>query len=128
MSSKSYQSNVAYSLLPFAAISKFGASPLFCSAAYQISLFTHDITHMLFSSKENVQTGGRARLCHRPATALPTYEAPTLPLLIDHTLLLITSVSNVLIRAYVIYPCHDDIASQHGSDQSQSLRVCQTPL
>src|SRR5437870_253585 len=81
-----------------------------------------------FSSQENAQTDRRARLCHRPSTALPIYEAPTLLLLIDHKLLLITPVLNVSTRAYVIYPNHADTASQHGSDQSRSSRAYPTPL
>src|SRR6266446_8443929 len=67
-------------------------------------MLSHDRTHKPFSSKENVQTNGQARLFHRPSTSLPTYEAPTLPLLIDHKLLLIILFSNVSARAYVSYP------------------------
>ena len=88
----------------------------------------HDRTHTPFSSKENAQTDRRARLCHRPSTSLPTYEAPTLPLLIDHTLLLTTAVFNVSTRADVIYPSHSDTTSPHGSDPSRSSRAYPTPL
>src|ERR1700675_3482232 len=109
-------------------MSKVDASPLFCSAEYQISLSILYRTHKPFSSKENAQTNRRARLCHRLSTSLPTYEAPTLSLVIDHKLLLITPVSNVSTLAYVNYPSRYDTASQHGSDQSRSSRACQTPL
>src|SRR5467141_4615496 len=91
-------------------------------------MLIRDRIHMPFSSKENAQTGTRARLCQRPSTALPTYKAPTLPLVIDHKLLLITPVSNVCTRASVSYPSHYDTASQHGSDPSRSSRAYQTPL
>src|SRR5574341_601123 len=128
MWSKRHRSNVVRSLLPCASISASGAFPLFCSAAYQISMLSPDRIHTPFSSKGNAQRGSAARLCHRPSTALPTCEAPTLPLCIDHMLLLITRVSNVCTRAYASYPSRDDTASPHGSDQSRSSRVCQRPL
>src|SRR6266850_4853106 len=128
MWSKSYQSNVARSLLPCASISASGAFPLFCSAAYQILMLSHDRIHTPFSSKKNAQRGSEARLCPRRSTALPTCEAPTLPLCIAHRLLLITLVSNVCTRASVSYPSRDDTASPHGSDQSRSSRAYQIPL
>src|SRR5262249_60517653 len=81
-----------------------------------------------FSSKEQSKTRARASLCPRPLTSFPTYEGPTLPLLIDHKLLLIPPFSNVCARPYVSYPSRYDTASQHGSDQSRSSRACQTPL
>jgi hypothetical protein len=125
---QSYRSKVTYSLLPFSSIAKFDAFPLFCSASHQISMLIHDRTPKPFSSKENAKTDRRARLFHRPSTSLPTYEAPTWLLFIDHTLLLLILFSNVSARAYVSYPSRDDTASPHGSDQSRSSRACQTPL
>src|ERR1700730_10875551 len=123
--SQSYQSNVARSPFPCASIAASGAFPLFCSAAYQISMFIHYRIRKPFSSKEHAQRGSSARLGHRLFTALPTCEAPTLPLCIDRMLLLITLVSNVCTRASVSYPSRYDTASPHGSDQSRSARAGQ---
>src|SRR5260370_18229984 len=124
MWSPSYQSNGARSLFPCASISASGAFPLFCSAAYQISMFIHDRIPKPFSSKENAQRGSSARLGHRLFTALPTCEAPTWPLCIDHSLLLTTLVSNVCTPPSVSYPSPHDTTSPHESHPSPSSRAC----
>src|SRR4029450_13684553 len=108
------------SLLPSASIPGADASPLFDSSACQISLLLHHITYKPFSSKKNDRTDKQVTLCPRQSIPLSIYEAPTFPLSIDHTLLLIPPVLNALTLAYVDYPSRYDTVSQHESEQGLS--------
>lgn len=126
--SKSPQSHVASSLWPCSSLPTLGASPLCCSAAYPLALRMPDSTHKPFTSKAHAQTDRRAHLGHRPSPALPTYAAPTWPLGLDQTLLLITPVANVCTRADGSSPSGSESAAQPGSAPSRSARAGPTPL